>query len=69
MQQAARTGKYYKNESQCRHAFGGMCDYYDYCSSGMNPIVRNSMYRKRRAANTELAGKKENHVTNCTDPA
>jgi len=69
MQLAARSGKYYKNESQCRHAFGGMCDYFDLCSSGMNPIVRNALYRKRKTAHTELSNSEETNVTQSNDPA
>jgi len=68
MQAAARKNKYYKNESQCKHAFGGMCDYYDLCSSGMNPIVRHSLYRKRERSHTELS-QKETSVTHQNHPA
>jgi hypothetical protein len=68
MQQASNKDKYYKNESQCKHAFGGFCDYYDLCSSGMNPIVRHSLYRKRKGAHTELT-KKETNATHQNHPA
>jgi hypothetical protein len=60
MQLAARKGKYYKNESQCQHAFGGMCQYYDLCSSANSPIIRDSFYRKRQRAHSELEA---THVT------
>jgi len=68
MQTAARKNKYYQNEDQCKHAFGSFCDYYDLCSSGLNPIVRQSLYRKRERSHTELS-QKETNVTHQNHPA
>jgi|TARA_B100000809_G_scaffold6296_1_gene6387 hypothetical protein len=66
VQAARRVGVWYKNESSCKK-WGRMCDYYDLCSSGNNPIVKSSLYEvKRRHEELSPGG---THATSEPHPA
>ncbi len=41
--EAGRRGKYLMNTSHCFH-WGRACEYFPYCQSGFNPIVRDNLY-------------------------